>query len=93
MNCSNPPDCAGSKGPKTCYLNLKDNYRNHSLIPRDTDKFRKLYNKRTSIEREFSRLKDQHMLGSLRVQGIDRATLHFELAIIARLAAHLAPAD
>jgi len=89
MTCDNPAGCAGRKGPKTCYLNLKDDYRKHSLVPRDTEKFWTLYNKRGAVEREFSRLKDQYMLGSLRVQGMEKVTLHFELALITRLAVHL----
>lgn len=87
--CDKPYLCAGQSNQRTCHLNLKDDYRKHSLVPRDTKKFRDLYNKRTAVEREFSRLKDQFMLGSLRVQGIDKATLHFELAIATRLTTHL----
>jgi hypothetical protein len=89
QTCKNSMACAGKSGRRTCYLNLKDDYRKHSLVPRDTDKFRTLYAKRVAVERQFSLLKDQYMLGSLRVQGMERVTLHFELALIARLAIHL----
>jgi transposase, IS5 family len=93
MTCDNPKDCAGLDGPKKCYLNAKEDWRKHSLIPRDTPKFIALYNKRTATEREFSRLKSEYMIGNLRVQGLRRVALHVELAIAVRLAVALVDAQ
>ena len=76
--------CCSQNG-LTEYLRWEDEPRKHSLIPRGTPKFKKLYNKRGSVEREFSRLKDRFLLDTLRVQGIEKVRLHVELSIFVRL--------
>jgi hypothetical protein len=38
------------------------------------------------VKREFSLAKDQYMLITLRVQGIERVRLHVEMSIFVRLA-------
>jgi hypothetical protein len=63
--------------------------RLHPLIPRDSDRSRKLYRSRGAVEREFSRLKHEWALLPLRVRGIERVRLHADLTILTKLAAAL----
>jgi hypothetical protein len=55
-------------------------------IPRHSDRWRDLYTARTSVEREFGRLKHEYGLAFLRVRGIERVRLHADLVILGRLA-------
>jgi Transposase DDE domain len=66
--------------------------RIHPLIPRDTDRWRKLYRRRASVEREFGRLKHEWALLPWRVRGIEKVRLHADLTILAKLACALARA-
>jgi hypothetical protein len=66
--------------------------RLHPLIPRDTDRSRKLYRSRGAVEREFGRLKHEWALLPLRVRGLDRVRLHADLTILAKLACALSRA-
>jgi transposase len=66
--------------------------RLHPLIPRETLRWRGLYRKRASVEREFGRLKHEWALAPLRVRGIERVRLHADLTILAKLASALARA-
>jgi len=59
--------------------------RLHPLIPRHTERSRKLYASRGAIEREFGRLKHEWALLPLRVRGLARVALHADLVILARL--------
>jgi len=61
----------------------------HTLIPRGTDRWKKLYRQRGSVEREFGRLKHEGGLLPLRVRGIERVRLHADLTIFTRLACAL----
>jgi Transposase DDE domain len=51
-----------------------------------------LYRRRSSVEREFRRLKHNYGLTFLRVRGIERVRLHADLTILGRLALALAKA-
>jgi Transposase DDE domain len=64
----------------------------HLLIPRMSDKWRTLYRRRSSVEREFGRLKHQFGLATLRVRGIERVRPHADLTILGRLCLALANA-
>ncbi len=64
--------------------------RLHPLIPRHTDRSRKLYRSRGAVEREFGRLKHEWALLPLRVRGLDRVRLHADLTILAKLSSALA---
>jgi hypothetical protein len=64
--------------------------RLHPLIPRETERSRKLYSSRGAVEREFGRLKHEWALLPLRVRGLDRVRLHADLTILAKLACALA---
>jgi transposase, IS5 family len=66
--------------------------RLHTLIPRGTARWKKLYRQRGAVEREFGRLKNEWALLPLRVRRIERVRLHADLTILARLATALAKA-
>jgi hypothetical protein len=66
--------------------------RLHTLIPRGTDRWKKLYRQRGSVERENGRLKHEWALLPLRVRRLERVQLHADLTILARLACALAKA-
>ena len=66
--------------------------RLHPLIPRETERSRKLYRSRGAVEREFGRLKNEWALLPLRVRGLDRVQLHADLTILAKLGCALANA-
>jgi Transposase DDE domain/Transposase domain (DUF772) len=63
--------------------------RLHPLIPRETKRYKQLYRQRSSVEREFGRLKHEWSLLPLRVRGVDRVQLHADLTILARLSCAL----
>jgi hypothetical protein len=62
-----------------------------SPIPRHTDRWRSLYRGRSTVEREFGRLKRQYGL-VLRTRGFGKAQLHADLVMIARLSQALSRA-
>jgi transposase len=66
--------------------------RLHPLIPRETPRFTALYRRRTAVEREFGRLKNEWALSPLRVRGVERVRLHADLTILAKLACALSRA-
>jgi hypothetical protein len=66
--------------------------RLHPLIPRTTERSRKLYHSRGAVEREFGRLKNEWALLPLRVRGLQRVQLHADLTILAKLSCALARA-
>jgi hypothetical protein len=63
--------------------------RLHTLIPRGTARWKKLYRLRGSVERENGRLKNDWGLSPLRVRRIERVRLHADLTILTRLAVAL----
>lgn len=79
----------GECSPKS--VRIKANHRN-MLIPRSTERWRKLYPGRASVEHEFGRLKNDCGLTALRVRGIERVALHVDLVMLARLSRALAQA-
>lgn len=60
--------------------------RLHPLIPRETDRWKRLYRRRASVERTFGRLKNEWALAPLRVRRLERVQLHADLTILAQLA-------
>lgn len=66
--------------------------RLHPLIPRETKRWKAIYRKRASVEREFGGLKHQWGLKPLRVRGLERVRLHADLTILTRLACALSRA-
>src|SRR5207253_7769475 len=63
----------------------KNSGHRESSIPRKSDQWRSLYRRRSSVEREFGRLKHDYGLAFLRVRGIERVRLHADLTMLARL--------
>lgn len=61
-------------------------------IKRGTPEWSALYKRRTSVEREFGRLKHEYGLAFLRVRGIQRVRLHADLVMLGRLSLALARA-
>ncbi|MDP8962054.1 MAG: transposase [Actinomycetota bacterium] len=66
--------------------------RLHTLIPRETVRWKKLYRGRSGVEREFGRLKHEWAMLPLRVRRMERVRLHVDLTILSRLAVALAKA-
>jgi hypothetical protein len=64
--------------------------RLHTLIPRTTGRWKRLYSQRGSVEREFGRLKHEYGLAPIRTRKLERVRLHADLAILVRLSAALA---
>jgi IS5 family transposase len=63
--------------------------RLHPAIPRETERWHKLYCGRSAVEREFGRLKNECGLTPLRVRRIERVKLHADLTILTKLAHEL----
>jgi Transposase DDE domain len=63
--------------------------REQPLIPYKSERWRKLYNRRSAVERENGRLKDDWGLNNVRVRRRERVQLHVDLTILARLTAAL----
>jgi len=63
--------------------------RLHPLIPLGSERWKALYRQRTSVEREFGRLKTDYGLTPLRVRRVARVALHASLSILAQLASAL----
>jgi hypothetical protein len=59
--------------------------RLHPLIPRETLRWKALYRRRASVERQFGRLKNECALAPLRVRGIERVRLHADLTVLSQL--------
>jgi hypothetical protein len=75
--------------PASCWIKAD---RLHTLIPRGSRRWRKLYRLRGAVERENRRRKNEWALSPLRVRRIERVRLHANLTILARLATALAKA-
>lgn len=67
-----------------------DNYRLISLQHRDSKTWEKLYNKRTAVERVFSRLKETFNLKNITIKGRKKAETHVQFNLIAHLACKVA---
>lgn len=61
-----------------------------TLIPRDSRKWRKLYHRRTAVERVNGRLKEFYGLTPVRTRGLERVQLHVDLTMLALLTVALA---
>jgi hypothetical protein len=74
----------GAKGKQTI-LPVATGGRMFPKIARGTERFKSLYRRRSAVEREFVRLKNEHGLASFRVRGAERVALHADLTMLARL--------
>ena len=81
--CTWAEKCSTSKYGHVVKIRLKDDYRRFIQIPRHTDRWKIVYNRRTSIERIFSRLKKDGdgKLINHRIRGLDKITLNCQLSV------------
>jgi IS5 family transposase len=75
--------CSKSAYGQVVKIKLSDDYRRFIQIPRQTKRWKKLYNMRTSIERIFSRLKKggEGRLVNHRIRGKEKITLNCLLSV------------
>jgi len=89
------PRYTGAKGTRcslspyglTIKLPLAQDWRRHTPVPRETKKWRRLYRRRTAVERVFSRLKGHLLLDVLRVRGLSKVRVRLTLSLVTMLAA------
>lgn len=82
--------CSDSNYGYVAKTRVKDNPRYISLPHRGSRNWQKIYNKRTSVERTFSRLKEHLNLENLTVMGANKVKTHVLLSCISLIAGKLA---
>ena len=82
--------CSSSNYGYTLKLNYKENPRQHGYPLRSSNQWKAQYNKRTSVERCISRLKEYLNLDNLRSKGIKKAKIHALFNCIALIAGTIA---
>ncbi|WP_422487394.1 transposase [Gudongella sp. DL1XJH-153] len=82
--------CSTSNYGLTLKLNYRKNPRIHGYPLRDSKAWKKLYNKRTSVERLNARLKENLNVDGIRSNGIKKALMHCLLNCIALVAGTIA---
>ena len=83
-------ECSESEYGQVVRVKLREDYRRHCAVPRSTKRWWRLYNKRGSVERAFSRLKEYRKLNNLKIRGLPKVELHAMLAVIIMQAVALA---
>ena len=73
-------------GKKTYSIELNEDRRVFTQIARDSQKWRKIYNKRTSLERINGRLDRDFNLENHKVRGLSKATILIDIMMIGMLA-------
>jgi len=73
-------------------LPLAQDWRRHTPLPRETKKWRRLYRRRTAVERVIGRLKGHLLLDALRVRGLPKVRVRLTLSLVVMLAAALSMA-
>lgn len=87
VNCKDWGICNGRQTyGKTLRIPLKLNYRYYTAVPRETKKWKRLYRKRTSVERINSRVKGLLVLDFTTWRGKAKAELRAGLSLIAMVA-------
>lgn len=82
--------CSESNYGMVIKTRVKDDPRLFCTPHRETDNWRKLYNKRTGVERCFGRLKEHIGLDNLTLHGLAKVKTHAYLCIISLLATVIA---
>lgn len=82
-----PSECkecplSGSGGQKIFKVRIKTDLRKHTYPARGSEKFNKLYRKRTAVERVFAYLKEYFGMKRTRHRGV-RASVDFQLSALA----------
>lgn len=91
VKCGDWRVCNGRKTyGKTMRIPLKLNYRYYTAVPRETKKWRRLYRKRTPVERINARVKGLLVLDFTTWRGKAKAELRAGLSLIAVIAVALA---
>lgn len=85
--------CTLSSYGLTVKLPLAQDWRRHTPVPRETKKWRRLYRRRTAVERVFGRLKGHLLLDALRVRGLAKVRVRLTLSLVVMLAAALGMAQ
>ena len=67
-------------------LNMKDDPRRHVPVPRESKKWKRLYKRRTAVERVNSRLKENLLLDDLKVRGLPKVKVRVGLNLLVMLA-------
>lgn len=82
--------CSPSSYGLVIKTKVQDDPRMNCIPARGTKNWQNLYNKRTSVERCFGRLKQHLGANSIRTRGLEKVTLHITLSCIALLAGSIA---
>lgn len=82
--------CSSSNYGLVTKVNVNQDLRRFSMPHRDTKHWKELYNKRPSVERCFSRLKENLTANDLHVRGIEKVKTYVFLNAIILLASALA---
>jgi IS5 family transposase len=72
---------------------MKEDYRRHVPVPRESRKWARLYRMRTAVERVNSRVKDLLGLRKITLRGIAKVTVRSLLSLLAMLAAAVSMAE
>jgi len=89
VDCQHQCNCYGSYGP-VVRLHMADNPRLYTCPARESDKWQKIYNNRSSIERWYSVLKEHLGFAHMTRRGIHKASVDAMLSVIAFLAGTMA---
>ncbi|MEZ2658581.1 transposase [Aneurinibacillus aneurinilyticus] len=82
--------CSPSDYGMVVKVNPNDDLRRFSIPHRDTKRWKELYNKRTSVERVFARLKENLTVNQLHIRGIQKVKTQVFLNLCILLASALA---
>ena len=82
--------CSSSSYGAVVKKKVSDNPRYFTYPHRESAKWTKLYNERTSVERTFARLKENLGLNNITVRGIRKTKVHVLLSCITLIAGTIA---
>jgi transposase len=91
--CKSRSLCTSSSYGYVLKLSIEDDIRRHPPVPRESRKWRRLYNMRTAIERVNSRVKDLLGLNKITVRRIGKVTVRAALSLVIMLAAAVSMAQ
>ena len=79
--------CSSSPYGYVLKLPIAEDVRRHPPVPRESKKWKRLYNMRTAVERVNSRVKKLLGLGEITLRGIQKVTVRSALSLLIMLAA------
>jgi transposase, IS5 family len=85
--------CSNSDYGSVLKQPIAEDYRRWPGIARESDKFERLYDKRSAVERVNARLKEYLLLDELTVRGMPKVRVHVSLALLVMLAGAAAMAE